>query len=73
MWNWFQVSVLAELCAQACRNNDKCTHFVHNKSYSSEGICYLKQRSGITKDDAYGGYDVNVVVCGLDCLTGSCS
>ena len=64
-----RVSVVGELCAQACRDNDKCTHFVHNKAY---GVCFLKHRAGINKNDAIGGYDIHNVVCGLDCFTGSC-
>jgi hypothetical protein len=42
-----RLSIIAELCGQACRNNDKCTHFVHNKAYSTEGICFLKRRAGV--------------------------
>jgi hypothetical protein len=42
-----RMSIVAELCGQACRKNDKCTHFVHNKAYSTEGLCFLKRRAGV--------------------------
>jgi hypothetical protein len=54
-----KVTTKSEWCSFHCRVNLGCTHYTW-----SNGVCYLKKNTAVTKANAFGNNN-NLVVCGI--------